>query len=398
MSASELAKLAQAAQQTARSVEQGDETILTLDDDDDDEVLIGGASEHESLEDQGHGVCVRRRYGKTTTYGKVVLREYDGIDIDGAVIVDGFPASTVTAVIAAGYLADHLKLPVIAEFTSTAFPSVCVVEKAQPLNAVRMVGNKNIVVLLSEFKVVDPEITQDLVDAVLDFAHRHGCSNLFTLEGVPKEVLAKVLQDRAAERKEAEAKAAAKAEAKAAEKAAVASAPGAGEDESKSPPAKQEEEAKTATKQKKKKRRGMGGLQLEEDDPTASMSEAELTKLMATLMYLTTHEETATKLKKLGHIPLRNAVVNGTTGRFLSNINLTDVEVTCLLAPTHSRLPDALSGVAIVQCLDELLTHVQIDLGPLKKKAESLEESVGQLRAMLEAQQRPRAAPQGLYS
>ena len=319
----------------------------------------------------------------------------------------------------ARYLADHLKLPVIAEFTSTAFPSVCVVEKAQPLNAVRMVGNKNIVVLLrwvnnrvrgavgpqsrpcplaSEFKVVDPEITQDLVDAVLDFAHRHSCSNLFTLEGVPKEVLAKVLQDRAAERKEAEAKAAAKAEAKAAEKAAVASAPGAGEDESKSPPAKQEEEAKTATKQKKKKRRGMGGLQLEEDDPTASMSEAELTKLMATLMYLTTHEETATKLKKLGHIPLRNAVVNGTTGRFLSNINLTDVEVTCLLAPTHSRLPDALSGVAIVQCLDELLTHVKIDLGPLKKKAESLEESVGQLRAMLEAQQRPRAAPQGLYS
>jgi len=36
----------------------------------------------------------------------VVLREYDGIDIDGAVIVDGFPASTVTAVIAAGLVLD----------------------------------------------------------------------------------------------------------------------------------------------------------------------------------------------------------------------------------------------------------------------------------------------------
>ena len=89
MSASELAKLAQAAQQTARSVEQGDETILTLDDDDDDEVLIGGASEHESLEDQGHGVCVRRRYGKTTTYGKVrsplarATSSHDGVPTAG---------------------------------------------------------------------------------------------------------------------------------------------------------------------------------------------------------------------------------------------------------------------------------------------------------------------------
>jgi len=85
------------------------------------------------------------------------------------------------------------------------------------------------------------------------------------------------------------------------------------------------------------------------------------------------------------------------TGRFLSNINTTTVEVTCLLAATHSELPDALSAVTIVKCLDKLLPHVAFDLGPLEKKAASLEKSVAELRSMLEAQTR-REAPQGLYS
>jgi len=79
-------------------------------------------------------------------------------------------------------------------------------------------------------------------------------------------------------------------------------------------------------------------------------------------------------------------------------VNSTTVQVTCLLAATHSRLPDALSGVTIVQCLNKLLPHLDIDLGPLEKKAESLEESVSQLRSMLDAQRRPREAPMGLYS
>jgi len=47
-------------------------------------------------------VVPRRELGEKATFGKVVLQEYSGIDVDGAVIIDGFPAGTVTATIAAG--------------------------------------------------------------------------------------------------------------------------------------------------------------------------------------------------------------------------------------------------------------------------------------------------------
>jgi len=178
------------------------------------------------------------------------------------------------------YLADQLKLPVVAELTSVNFPSVCVVDEGKPMNAMRMVGNSEVVILLSEFKVVDPELTQDIVEAVFDFASRHHCRNLFTVEGVPKEVLARVVADTK-------------------KKAANGGKKEEAEDDS---PPKLESGPRGMVRRKPRK------------DPTASMSKKELQLLMSTLMYLTTDEGTAKALADMGHIPLQNAVINGTTG------------------------------------------------------------------------------------
>lgn len=427
--------------------------------------------------DAGDGIVERRHVTFQKRYGDIELLEYDDCHkITDCVIVDGLPSSKfLTAVVVAGYLADQLHLPMIAEIRSRKFPPMCIVEKSCPLSAMRIVGNANVVVLMSEFKVSDPELAEDVVDAVLDFALRHRAKHVYTVEGIPKEMFEAELKGRK-ERAEQRAKDAETAKAEAALKAqedhnvptpvpaaagdggegAEASGEGAGKaaearpaegaatpashypdpvgegeeeaaaggaaagkgtgtgkgkdrakgadaekDKSKAKARRDKAEGKAAGgkaggKHGSSSRKGAGGgaggaggsgasKRITKREKKAAQRKRD-ERLFDHLMFLTTDRAIADKLEGERHFPFRNGVVEGITGRFLGNIHTTTLHTSCLLAPCHPTLPDALSAVCVVKVLDGLIPEVRVDLGPLREKAIKLERQIGDLKSMITSQ------------
>jgi len=128
--------------------------------------------------------------GYTQSYGdqlvnQVRLREFKDIDIDGAVILTGFPSTSLASILAAGYLREQLKLPLVGILSSVGFPTRCIIEKGIPSHSVRIFGDKRLVVILCEFKIPSNELTNTLSYAILDFAERHKASMVLTVEGLP---------------------------------------------------------------------------------------------------------------------------------------------------------------------------------------------------------------------
>jgi len=136
--------------------------------------------------DNKSGLIIPRRvcFSKEFEEG-LLLREFEGIDCDGSVLIEGFPSMTLTGVLTVGYLADKLKLPIIGVISSTKFPPKCIIESSQPFHPIRIRGNKNITVVHCEFKIPTNELTAGIANVILDFCQRHRCRMLFTVEGLP---------------------------------------------------------------------------------------------------------------------------------------------------------------------------------------------------------------------
>ncbi len=112
----------------------------------------------------------------------------------------GFPSDNFTAIIAANYMVDALKvgiaastrlpssfplsyqisvspplvqLPMIADITCPDFPARCVVDNKVPGSAMRLYGSRELVVAVCEFKILGSDIAHRVVEAILDFCQRH---------------------------------------------------------------------------------------------------------------------------------------------------------------------------------------------------------------------------------
>jgi uncharacterized protein len=131
-------------------------------------------------------ICSLMKTGFSKEYGNVTLREFEGIDCKGASLLEGFPSTGLVSTIAASYIVDALKLPVIGVISSPAFPPTAVVRGHQPYHPVRIYGDKRLVVFLCEFKTPS-DATFNLVQAILDFALRHEMKMIYTIEGLPVE-------------------------------------------------------------------------------------------------------------------------------------------------------------------------------------------------------------------
>jgi len=79
-----------------------------------------------------------------------------------------------------------LKLPLIGVICSDHFPVVSVIQNEQPTHPARIYGNHSLVVFISEMPLhAAPEIIRSLVECIFDFAHRHRCPMIYSLEGIP---------------------------------------------------------------------------------------------------------------------------------------------------------------------------------------------------------------------
>jgi len=232
----------------------------------------------------------------------IKIHEISKQKLKGAVLIDGFPSVGLVGTIVANFLINTLKLEQIGVIDSPRFPAISVVKDGEPHNPMRLYAGEQIcndgscnqvVVCVSEF-TPPTEMTKDLVEALVDWAGKNGCTKIISAEGFnsgPKE------------------------EGESNEIYGIASTAGA---------------------------RGW-------------IEEA--------------------KVK-----PFTYGTVGGITGALLNEGKLRGMNILGLLAEVSEDSPDARAAAGVIKAIDELLLAIELDIEPLLKEAESLEQEVQSVR------------------
>ncbi|HYB62837.1 MAG TPA: PAC2 family protein [Thermoplasmata archaeon] len=127
----------------------------------------------------------------------VRIYEIKRVDVEGAIVIDGFPSVGLVSSIVANYLVDTLQMEQIGIVESAAFPTVSLVRNGIPQHPVRIYagrpkadragqGADKIVAFVSEFHPA-PAVIPPLATAILDWAQEQRCSLLVSPEGLVVE-------------------------------------------------------------------------------------------------------------------------------------------------------------------------------------------------------------------
>jgi uncharacterized protein len=128
---------------------------------------------------------------------EVRIYEVKRIDVEGAIVIDGFPSVGLVSSIVANFLIDTLKMEQIGIVESPTFPTVSLVRNGVPQHPVRIYaghppadrtgrGADKIVAFVSEFHPA-PTIIHPLATAILDWVQEQRCSLLVSPEGLVVE-------------------------------------------------------------------------------------------------------------------------------------------------------------------------------------------------------------------
>jgi predicted ATP-grasp superfamily ATP-dependent carboligase len=117
-------------------------------------------------------------------YDKLILREFKHINCDGAAILESFQGQTVgLATMCGEFIIEDQKLPLIGDIISKSFPPMTVIKKGQASQGCRIYGNKDFVVFTSSYQF-GPEVSNEIVEILYDFAQRHQSSIIITIKGI----------------------------------------------------------------------------------------------------------------------------------------------------------------------------------------------------------------------
>lgn len=125
---------------------------------------------------------------------QVRIYEVKRVDVEGAIVIDGFPSVGLVSSIVANYLVDTLGMEQIGIVESPAFPTVSLVRNGQPQHPVRIYYGRppsdrsgrvadKIVAFVSEFHPA-PTVIHPLATAILDWVQEQRCSLLVSPEGL----------------------------------------------------------------------------------------------------------------------------------------------------------------------------------------------------------------------
>ena len=125
---------------------------------------------------------------------QVRIYEVKRLDVEGAIVIDGFPSVGLVSSIVANYLIDTLEMEQIGIVESPAFPTVSLVRNGNPQHPVRIYAGRpaadragrvadKIVAFVSEFHPA-PTIIHPLATAILDWVQEQRCGLLVSPEGL----------------------------------------------------------------------------------------------------------------------------------------------------------------------------------------------------------------------
>ncbi|ETO27884.1 nesprin [Reticulomyxa filosa] len=162
----------------------------------------------ESLsEDVSDGFVPRPRVISRFHYGtnnESHLVEFEGSErVNGSVFIEGVSGVGVTATVVSAYLIKELNLPIVASFESPHLPAMCSIHSFRASPVIRIHGDadgkisfkkKNLIkffficVAVGDLPISaseKSEIIWDITRAFADFARRHRCRHIVTVEGMP---------------------------------------------------------------------------------------------------------------------------------------------------------------------------------------------------------------------
>jgi predicted ATP-grasp superfamily ATP-dependent carboligase len=294
------------------------------------------ADEEEAAKLPYPGASCRLTVSGEFKYGAVRLRELAGADkTNGAPILESFPGLGVTSTIVAGYILEQLRLPLVGVFTSDTFPSMGLIHSYNGMPPVRVYGDERLVLFCSEFKIAanNPDVVNNLGEAVLDWAARHNSATVVSIDGLPLESLDKKTME-AIERK-----------------MGVRRRGG-----SRTTPVPTGD---NSTKESK-----------DQHNSGADKDEQRF------VSFMTNSESWAKMFLENKCKPIQDAMVPSLTGFIISEATFCKQDVVCLLAPVSKLFPDAWGAVNVIQMLDLMYPSVAIDIKPLEKKARELESKI----------------------
>ncbi len=127
----------------------------------------------------------------------VRIYEVKRVDVEGAIVIDGFPSVGLVSSIVANYLIDTLGMEQIGIVESPSFPTVSLVRDGNPQHPVRIYAGRppadrggriadRIVAFVSEFHP-PPNLVHPLSTAILDWVQEQRCALVVSPEGLVVE-------------------------------------------------------------------------------------------------------------------------------------------------------------------------------------------------------------------
>jgi len=117
------------------------------------------------------------------------LVEFDGASkCNRTIFVEGLSGVGISSSVVSAYVVGHLKLPLIAVFESEHLPAMCSIHKYLATSSIRIYGNEYVCVALGDHQisaVQQSELVWDMAYAFADFARRHLCTDIISIDGYP---------------------------------------------------------------------------------------------------------------------------------------------------------------------------------------------------------------------
>jgi len=279
--------------------------------------------------------------------------------VNGSLFVQGIKGIGVTASVVSAYLVEELKLPLVAIFHSPNMAAMCSTYCYRPTPPVRIYGNADVCVAVGDlpFSAIDDSaLLWYMAQAFCDFARRHRCKHVVTVEGLPIEnELEKEIQK-------------------------IAKREGLdiehhGDEIVGVPRDSSEDEMDGAKDVLEMEQHDQHPQLVISDSEDAEQEEDQKTKdPYATIRYITCCETLAKKLYDMGHRPVKTGQILGVTGALLSLSTILsdeDPPFTALLAPDPVNMKDQRGALMAVKLLRDLF-GLQLDTTTLDKETQKL--------------------------
>eukprot|EP00009_Paramoeba_aestuarina_P002073 CAMPEP_0201513202 /NCGR_PEP_ID=MMETSP0161_2-20130828/5310_1 /ASSEMBLY_ACC=CAM_ASM_000251 /TAXON_ID=180227 /ORGANISM="Neoparamoeba aestuarina, Strain SoJaBio B1-5/56/2" /LENGTH=415 /DNA_ID=CAMNT_0047909329 /DNA_START=20 /DNA_END=1267 /DNA_ORIENTATION=+ len=303
----------------------------------------------------------RIKFG-TCNYVELVTDKALSEACKGAIIFDGFPSKGLSAAMISKFFIKCMNLPLVGFIKSNMLPVIGRVADSQPSYPLRVYGNSRIVVFTSELPCPS-EISPSIVDLLYYYQKQINSPFIFCTESLPQKIEA--LDVEVPDQESLTQSGLFRFVEELAEVPAGVRPPPKGvvgvveDDKGKGPAAGSKMTAAKAS------------------EYFGSSLHASMSVPVAEVMYITNEQEVSDKLRKMGYLPIKNAVVGNITGCLLAEAPFSDCSVVCLVAKYNPIMSDARASTLLVKLMADVANADWLnDFEVLEHKVDLIEKQI----------------------